>query len=154
LDATSRAVLGCYPASACQLFALFPEEDVGILTLSDIPSQIYAIPPGEGGEVAQVSFIVAIKDGAGQTQRVFLGRTDLGINPLTQPLIQSLRDMAQMRGSGILLDDNGMILYHPDATRVGTAYIGQRGDQPLFYDETAILIHSLFLLFPSYTILG
>jgi len=138
LDAANRALLGCYPASACQSFALFPEEDSGVLfALSDVPTQTYSIPPSEMSEVARVSFIVAIKDGVGQTQRVLLGRTDLGINPLTQPLIQSLRDMAEMRGSGILLDDNGMILYHPDASQLQTAYTGQRGDQPLFYDETA-----------------
>ena len=29
LDAASRAVLGCYPVTACQSFSLFPEEDAG-----------------------------------------------------------------------------------------------------------------------------
>lgn len=138
LEAANRAVLGCYPVTACQSFALFPEEDAGIsFALSDVPSQIYSIPPAEAGRAARVSFIIAIKDSAGQTQRILLGRTDLGINPLTQPLIQSLSDMAAMGGSGILLDDNGMILYHPDVTQVRAAYTGQRSDQPLFYDDTA-----------------
>ncbi|MGB7873431.1 MAG: ATP-binding protein [Anaerolineales bacterium] len=137
LDPASM-VLGCYPASACQTFALFPEEDAGILfALSDVPSQIYAIPPGETGGAARVSFINAIKDNAGQTQRILLGRTDLGINPLTQPLIESLSAMAEMGGTGTLLDDNGMILYHPDATQIRTTYTGQRSDHPLFYDDTA-----------------
>ena len=138
LDAASRAVLGCYPASACQSFTLFPEEDSGVsFALSDVPSQIYSIPPGEAGGAARVSFIVAIKDSAGQTQRILLGRTDLGINPLTQPLIQSLSNMAEIGGTGILLDDNGMVLYHPDATQIRSTYTGQRSDQPLFYDDTA-----------------
>lgn len=138
LEAASRTVLGCYPASACQSFALFPEEDAGVtFALSDVPAQIYSIPPSDMGTTARISFIVAIKDAAGQTQRVLLGRTDLGINPLIQPLIQSLSDMVELRGAGILLDDDRMILYHPDATLVRTTYTGQRGDQPLFYDETA-----------------
>jgi len=138
LDAASRDVLGCYPASACQSFSLFPEEDAGLsFALSDVPSQIYTIPPVEAGGAARVSFIVAVKDSTGQTQRVLLGRTNLGINPLTQPLIQSLSEMTEMGGTGILLDDNGTILYHPDAAQVRTAYSGQRGDQPLFYDDTA-----------------
>jgi len=137
LDPTNE-VLGCYPTSVCQPFVLFPEEDAGILfALSDVPSQIYAIPPGEAGGAARVSFIAAITGDAGQTQRIFLGRTDLGVNPLTQPLIESLSAMAEMGGTGILLDDNGMILYHPDATQIRAAYTGQRGDQPLFYDDTA-----------------
>ena len=137
LDTTS-AVLGCYPASGCQPFALFPEEDAGVLfALSDVPSQIYAIPPSEAGGVARVSFIVAIKDNDSQTQRILLGRTGLGVNPLTQPLIESLNAMTKIGGAGILLDDNGMILYHPDATQIRTMYTGQRSDQPLFYDNTA-----------------
>lgn len=135
---TASSALGCYPISACQPLALFPEEDAGILfALSDVPSQIYAIPPAEASGTARVSFIIAIKDAAGQTQRILLGRTDLGINPLTQPLVESLNAMTEMGGAGILLDDNGMILYHPDDTQIQTSYTGQRGDQPLFYDDTA-----------------
>ncbi len=138
LDAASRNVLGCYPANTCQSFDLFPEEDAGILfALSDVPTQIYSIPPEETGGAARISFIVAIKDSAGQTQRILLGRTNLGINPLTQPLIQSLGSMSEMGGTGVLIDDNGMILYHPDAAQIRSAYIGQQGDQPMFYDDTA-----------------
>jgi signal transduction histidine kinase len=139
LDAPSRSLLGCYPASACQSFTLFPEEDSGLVfTLNAVPNQIYTIPPGDGSQVARVSFIAAIGgDGTGQAQRVFLGRTDLAINPLTQPLIQSLIDMTAMGGSGILLDGDGLILYHPDSTLIRTVYPGQRGDQAIFYDETA-----------------
>jgi len=139
LDATNPPVqLGCYPDSACQSYALFTEEDAGLLfALSDVPTQIYVIPPGEAGGIARVSFIVAIRDAAGQTQRIFLGRTDLGVNPLTQPLIQSLGQFADIGGAGILLDDNGIILYHPDPNLIRTAYTGQRGDETLFYDNTA-----------------
>jgi len=137
LDATST-VLGCYPASACQTFSLFPEEDAGIsFALSDVPSQIYAIPPDEAGGAARVSFILSIKDNAGQMQRIFLGRTSLDINPLTQPLIASLSAMSEIGGTGILLDDNGTILYHQDLTQIQTTYAGQRGEQSLFYDDTA-----------------
>jgi len=48
LEAANRAVLGCYPVTACQSFTLFPEEDAGIsFALNDVPSQIYSIPPAE-----------------------------------------------------------------------------------------------------------
>ncbi len=138
LDAASRTLLGCYPASVCQSFTLFPEEDAGLVfTLNAVPNQIYSIPPGEGSQVARISFLAAIGDGTGQAQRVLLGRTDLGINPLTQPLIQSLIAMTEMRGSGILLDGDGKILYHPNASLIKTDYSGQQSDQALFYDETA-----------------
>jgi len=139
LDADSRNVLGCHPLTACQPFLLFPEEDIGVeFALSDVPTQLYTIPPSETGSAARVSFIVAIKDGTGQTQRILLGRTDLGLNPLTRPLIQSLGNMAELRGTGILLDGDGQILYHPNTDLIKTEYNGQRGDQPDFYDGTAL----------------
>jgi len=138
LDAFNSTLLGCYPASTCPSFALFPEEDAGIIfTLNDVPTQIYSIPPNAAGTVARVSFIVAVRDENLQTQRVLLSRTDLGINPLTQPLIQSLSEMTTVHGTGLIVDGDGRILYHPDTTLIGTVYPGQRGDQPLFYDETA-----------------
>jgi PAS domain S-box-containing protein len=136
--ANPPTMVGCYPTSACGSFALFQEEEAGVtFALSDVPSQIYSIPPSEMGGIARISFIAAIKDSAGQIQRIFLGRTDLGINPLTQPLIQSLGDMNEMGGTGILIDENGTILYHPDDTKIRTTYTGQTSDQPLFYDDTA-----------------
>jgi len=138
LDAANRTMLGCYPNFICQSFALFPEEEAGmVFALNDVPTQIYAIPPGDAGGAGRVSFIVTIKDSSDQTQRVLIGRTNLSINPLTQPLIQSLSDMAEMNGTGILLDDSGIILYHPEISKIRTAYTGQQGDQPLFYDDTA-----------------
>ncbi|MFZ5818488.1 MAG: ATP-binding protein [Chloroflexota bacterium] len=137
LDSANRGLLGCYPAEACAAFTLFPEEDAGLLfAMSDVPTQIYTIPPAAPGGVGRLSFIVAVEN-AGQTQRILLARTDLGINPLTQPLIRSLGDMAQTNGAGILLDDNGAILYHTDANQIMTRYSGQAGEQSLFYDETA-----------------
>jgi len=137
LDGVSRAVLGCYPSEACRAFALFPEEDAGLLfALSDVPNQIYTIPPASPGGAARLSFLIAIKN-AGQTQRILLARTDLGINPLTQPLIQSLDAMKEIGGVGILIDDNGVILYHSDSAQVMTRYSGRTGDPSLFYDETA-----------------
>lgn len=138
LDAESKLMIGCYPDSACDAYALFPEEDAGVLfAIRGVPTQIYSIPPLDGGSAARVSFIVTIHNGAGQIQRVFIGRTDIGINPLTQPLIQSLNHMAELGGTGILLDDNGIVLYHPDATQLQTTYNGQRSDQQLFYDDKA-----------------
>ena len=138
LDAANGALLGCYPAAACPTFALFPEEDAGLgFAVSDVPTQIYTIPPDETGTAARISFIVAVKNSENQTQRILLGRTDLSVNPLTEPLIQSLSEMAEMRGTGILLDGDGMILYHPDTTLVKTAYTGEPSDQPQFYDGTA-----------------
>jgi len=138
LEAASRTMLGCYPESTCSSFVFFPEEDAGVLfALSDVPTQIYSIPPSDIGDAARVSFLVAIKDSADQTQRILVGRTDLSINPLTQPLIQSLSNMTELQGNGFLLDESGMILYHPDDNLIWTTYTGERGDQSLFYDDTA-----------------
>lgn len=137
LDGVSRDMLGCYPVEACRAFALFPEEDVGLqFALNNVPNQVYAIPPAAPNGAGRLSFLVAIAN-AGQTQRILLARTDLGINPLTQPLIQSLDAMKETGGVGILIDDNGVILYHSDPNQVMMRYSGRTGEPSLFYDETA-----------------
>lgn len=137
LDRTGQNLLGCYPTEACTTFNLFPEESAGVtFALSDVPTQVYSIPPTAPGKAGRLSFIVSLKN-AGQTQRILLARTDLEYNPLTQPLIQSLGDMSQVHGAGILVDDSGLILYHTDANQIMTNYQGQTSEHALFYDETA-----------------
>ncbi len=45
--------------------------------------------------------------------------------------------MRDLGGAGLLLNENGRILYHSDKTQLLTTYSGQRGDKAEFYDDTA-----------------
>lgn len=140
LDVNSRSILGGHPAASRETFSLFPKEDAGITLASQglVLVQIYTIPPiNPGSDAARVSFMVGIVDAAGQVQRVLIGRTDLGTNPLTQPLIGSLQGMTESEGAGMLVDDLGVILYHPNAGIINTIYDGpQNADDP-FTTHTA-----------------
>jgi PAS domain S-box-containing protein len=140
LDVNSRSVLGGHPAASRETFSLYPKEEAGITLASQglVLVQIYTIPPlNPGADAARVSFMVGIVDASGQVQRVLIGRTDLGTNPLTQPLIGSLQGMTASEGAGMLVDDLGVILYHPNPGLINTIYDGpQNADDP-FTTHTA-----------------
>lgn len=139
LDAATRVVVGGYPPEALAQFQPFPEEDAGIkFAVNGVPSQNYIIPPAaQGSGAARVSFLAAVQNELQITERILIGRTDLGANPLMQPLIGSLQDMAGLNGNGLLMDERGIILYHPNAAQVMTAYAGTRGAAADFSTDTA-----------------
>jgi len=139
LDVSSQAVLGSYPSAESGTFSLYPEEKTGLSLAADsaVLVQLYAIPAAKGGRAGRVSFLVGIVDDAGQVRRALIGRTDLGTNPLTQPLIASLQGMKASGGAGLLVDDLGVILYHSNPGLVGTVYDGPADPQTPFVTHTA-----------------
>jgi signal transduction histidine kinase len=138
LDASNKDVLAIYPQSGANDFRLYPDEDSGIfLATNGVLTQIYSIPPTTAEESARVSFMVAIVDSTGQVQRILIGRTSLESNPLTLPLIDSLNNMNDLDGSGMLLNEKNQTLYHSDKTQSLSTYNGQQGNEAFFYDDTA-----------------
>jgi PAS domain S-box-containing protein len=138
LDVNTKTLLGVYPQSARDNFSLAKEEENGVdLAASGVLAQIYTIDPEQPGGIARVSFLAAIVDPTGAVHRVLVGRTDLGTNPLTQPLIDSLKDLSELQGEGYLIDENGRYLYHPTAAMIMQKYPGKLGNEQAFYDETA-----------------
>lgn len=134
----SGNIQGAYPFSARQSFRLEEEEKLGLyLASSGVLTQVYSIQPATPGGPARVSFLTALVKADGQIDLILLCRTDLNTNPLTQPLIQSLSNMAAVEGMGILLDENGRILYHSNPALIMSDYTGPRYTQPMFYNETA-----------------
>ena len=135
----SRKVVGNYPSASPVMLNLFPEESAAFdLAFNGVLSQVYTIPPAQQGQPARVTFVIAINDPAtGQPQRVLVARTDLATNPFTQPLINSLKSMSELGGNGILLDENGRILYHPVVSQLMSQYSGQRKTEPAFFNDTA-----------------
>ena len=133
-----QSLLAGYPETASASFQLYPDEMSGMLLASSgVLTQIYSIPPISVDDASRVSFLVAIVDGLGQVQRVLIGRTTLETNPLTLPLIENINNMRDLGGAGLLLNENGRVIYHSDRTQILSTYNGQRGDLPLFYDGTA-----------------
>src|SRR5690606_30615081 len=112
LDASNKDVLAIYPSSSTNDSRLYPDEDSGIfLATNGVLTQIYSIPPTNTEESARVSFMVAIVDSTGQVKRILIGRTSLESNPLTLPLIDSLNNMNNLGGTGMLLNERNQMLY-------------------------------------------
>ena len=129
-DVSLNSVIAFYPPE--QPFLVSAEEEQGLLLLSQgIPNQLYAIPPVAPGETARVSFIAVIPNAQG-AQRALIARTDLRLNPISRSLIENLNSMQELNGTGMLIDDQGTILYHPQADLIMTTYTGQRSDVPAF----------------------
>ncbi len=128
LDVTSNSLIASFPPE--QTFQLTTAEQAGIPLVSGIQNQMYAIPPGTPGESARVSFLAAIPN----TTRALVARTDFNSNPYLRPLIENLNSLREVNGTGMLLDEQGTILYHPQSNLIFTQYSGQRSDQPSFFD--------------------
>ena len=134
LDLQSNSVVASYPTDPA--FQLNPQEEAGLLLVPQgVSNQVYAIPPVASGEAARISFVAAIPG----TQRALVGRTDLRANPYMRSIIENLNSLQEINGAGLLVDDQGTILYHPQAEQIMTLYNGQRSDQPAFFDETTSL---------------
>ncbi|MBN1538378.1 MAG: HAMP domain-containing protein [Anaerolineales bacterium] len=137
LDAEGNSITG-YPERHYPQANSSEDEKEGIQrALDGIPFQMYPIPPTEGQSTAQVAFIAAVFDQYHRVEGVLVGHTDLSTNPFTQPVMNSLENLGEINGEGLLLDEYGRILYHPDANLLMTNYTGQVGHSALFYDETA-----------------
>jgi PAS domain S-box-containing protein len=131
-DLASNTLVVSYPPPLN--FQITPEEETGILlTAQGIPNQMYAIPPGENVTSARIAFLASVPN----STRVLIGRTDLESNPYMRSLIGNLNSLQELEGSGALIDDQGMILYHPQTSQVMTPYSGARGSGEVFAAETA-----------------
>lgn len=130
--------VGGYPESAYGKLYPTPEEQIGVqLALKGISIQVYTAPPAKDEVAAQVSFIAAVKDSTGGVKGVLIGRTDLASNPYTKPIVQAFEKMLVQGETGMVLDENGRILYHPEASLVMTQYQGKIPANQDFYQESS-----------------
>ncbi len=132
------SVLGEYPQTNAQTRALTQAENSGLfLAINGVPSQVYSIPPAEIGNPARVSFMTTVLDEKGSPARIFIGRTSLNANPITRPLLSSLDSIKSLSGQGLLIDENGTILYHTQTDLIMTQYPGETSLEARFFDATS-----------------
>lgn len=137
LDLEGRLV-AAYPPEQVSGFLLLPAEWVGLnLARQGVPIQFYPIAPQEGGTAARLAFLTVIPGPDGTPQRILLGRSDLASNPLTQPLLNSLKGMQSLQGEGMLIDNNGLILYSSHPEKLLQTYEGRFDRGADFYDLLA-----------------
>lgn len=110
--------LAGYPASPSDLPPLRGEEaQLARLALAGIPQNTTAYPDTLGQPVDLV-FAAPINAPGGGPGAVLVGRADLANSPLMQSVASSLVGLAGGLGQGFILDEYGLIIYHPDPTRL------------------------------------
>jgi hypothetical protein len=124
-----------------------PQTDLGSLKLSpderrarigpEYPQQIHSVQPKPGDPAATISFISTVKDASGEYHGTLIARSNLATNPLAKPLLASLNSLNQVGGEGMLLDEAGRVLYHPDASRIMSTFPLEKGSVPVYYAEQA-----------------
>lgn len=117
--------------------ALTMQEETGVaLAQQGIPFQFYVVDVGEETQAADLVFIARV--GTEQsTGRVLLGRTALNENPFALNIIHSLDSVKAFDGEGFLVDERGMMIYHPEPGRIMTFYNGPVGNQAEMVDFTS-----------------
>ncbi len=94
---------------------------------------MYSIPPEVNGGAARISFITVLPD----AERVLIARTDLQTNPYMRSMVNSLNSLQELNGAGMLIDEQGYVIYHPQSSFIRTKYSGGQIDQLGFQQETA-----------------
>ena len=130
-DLQSASVLANYPVDSSS--QLTSQEETGVLLAAQgVPNQMYSIPPAVNDGAARISFLAALP----ASQRVLIARTDLQTNPYMRSLVGSLNSLQEINGAGMLVDEQGYILYHPQTSQTMTQYPGDASRHG-FYQETA-----------------
>jgi PAS domain S-box-containing protein len=135
-NAEGQPVAGS-PQSDLESLSFSPDELAGLEMARNIPQQIHSVQPKPGDPAATISFISAVKDDSGGYQGALIARSDLATNPLAKPLLASLNSLGQVGGEGMLLDESGRVLYHPDASRIMSTFPLEKGSGPIYYGEQA-----------------
>jgi PAS domain S-box-containing protein len=123
------------PGEAINSPPLSVEELNQIGAASIVPIDIISVKPEQGSAAALLSFVAGVKDDNGDLRGILIGRSDLSVNPFAKPLITSVGSLSVLDGEGMLVDENGYILYHEDRDQVMSQYEGKRSSSPQFFEE-------------------
>lgn len=134
LDAQGNPITS-EPSGAIEAAEL-TQSELDALNLADlIPLQIISTVPRTGSNAASLSFVAGVKDQDGELRGVLIGRSDLAVNPFAKPILTGLNSLSSVEGQGMLIDENGRILYHPDPSRVMTVYPGELNIESEYYES-------------------
>jgi two-component system phosphate regulon sensor histidine kinase PhoR len=121
-DENQELVAG-YPVSDYTGLSLTREELDGIdLALKNVAFQSFSMLPDSNSTMARIVFISGVRKDEGGFRGVLIGRTSLDQNPFFKPTIENLAVIQEIGGVGMLLDEVGMILLHPDPELIGTYF--------------------------------
>ncbi len=135
-DLTGVPITG-YPVNDVTTVKLSAEETSALqLALNGVLVQNYLIAPEAGETSAYVVYIAAIPDEYGLPKGVIIARSNLAISLFSQPAIQSLQEVTDEGGTGVILDVENRILYSSNPEIVFTPYTGIVPQVSSFFNET------------------
>jgi PAS domain S-box-containing protein len=112
-----------------------------------IPFDDVSIDPEPGGTTASRSFIAGVNNKDGELRGVLVGRSNLSVTPFARPLLTSVGSLSDIDGQGMIIDEDGLILYHPDSSQLMTQYTGKTESEPGFFVGTTPEDESEFVYF-------
>jgi signal transduction histidine kinase len=104
------------------------------MAMQGVPFQSFTIQPGMEQTTALASFMVTVPQ-EGAAERVLVGRSELGNNPMIQPIRNNLESAAGEGGVYMLVDQDNTILVHSNPGQVMGTYTGPSGDEPIFDEQ-------------------
>ncbi len=93
----------------------------------------YASFTGDDQRSAIISFIAPVKDKQSKLIGFLIGRTNLASNSSLQPVISLLNGFSGRGGEGYIIDDEGVVIYHPQAKYLQSTYPGELAAEERFY---------------------
>ncbi len=127
---TEGHLVASYPEDVLENSPLSIEEQMAVQSAIPIMYQLIPGAPSPGRNAAILSFVRSVQDEAGQLRGFLIGRTDLSVNPIAQPLFNSLMSLEDLEGKGMIVDGNGFVIFHIDAERILEPYPGFHGEIP------------------------
>ncbi len=88
---------------------------------------------GTDKKAATISFIAPVKDKQSKINGYLIGRTDLASNSSMQPVITLLNGFSGRGGEGYIIDDQGIVIYHPQAKYLQSSYPGELAPEERFF---------------------
>ncbi len=132
---TNQELVAAYPvADYPSLFLSNLEKEWIDLTVLGVSFQMYSLPPVSGETSSRLVFIAGVTGEDDQLVGILLGHTTLVENPFFIPLLENLASLKAQGGAGMLVDDAGIILFHPDADLIGAEYTDEINLEQSIFD--------------------
>ncbi|MCC7358984.1 MAG: HAMP domain-containing protein [Anaerolineales bacterium] len=133
-DPTLTPVAG-YPADRDVIPPLLAaEQQMVTLALAGIPQNAVLYPANPLDPVDAVFALPVLAAPGGDLVGVLVGHADLANNPVMASVTNSLQGLAGGLGQGFIVDERGIVIYHPDPTRRLAAFAPETNGRPLETD--------------------
>ncbi len=121
------------PVDAINSIPLTQREIELINAAALIPFDGTSIGGEPGSKTGIRAFVAAVHNETGELSGVLIGRSDLSVTPFARPILTSVESLSDIGGKGIIVDEEGWILYHPDSNLIMTKFEGYTGSEASFF---------------------